>query len=857
MKLSLIYVAALLMAFVFAGVSRRQWLLATWAIAVLVFPTTFFKVGPAPVYVYDLAAGVLIGSLVLSGEWNRWPKGVPRWHLWLVGLAFRVSVVGGLVRYGMVPEIFWIWGHASLAWLSFGLAIVVATAYRRDEYRAGLRWGILISALALCGIAVVQYADLPGHEFFAAFFYSDSGGSDIAEILRRGVETNRANGPHGAPPGLAGMGILSMIAFWLASDDRHRFQRWLVVAASSATVLCTVSRHAVLAGVLGLAFIICLSEARVRAKLIASSVAIIILVALIAGEGLLKDSWSHRLSKTSEGVLSDDNIAGRVLYGPARLASFISREPSILITGAGLDPEKLESRNRLGSHFETGFVSNGFLLPLYYLGIFGFGLFLLFWIWAFRIAFFSSVASRGVRCGFVIMSAVIVASDNYGFVYEPAICFLFLVVGLIAGEHIMNWSAKPPSPPSHWLPCYPISTAQKGSMPVKVAFYSDALTSGHYGLGRYASELLRALNRLSAGVEVRPVSAHCRLDASQVRTLEKEAHYERLPLGRKMTATLWSLAGLPRLEHWAPWADVVHAVELDYRVATKKPFVVTIHDIGPLTHPDYFSTSHPWLLRKALRNALNHADAIVCVSQATADAVQNYTNCSLRDRLHVVVEGVSEDFFNPVPESHSGPATAYTNAAPYFLWTGSVNPRKNMARTVRAFEQIAATVPHHLVLVGGVGWDAHGTLQAVENSPVRSRIHMPGRVSDEQLRAFYQHAAGFVFPSLMEGFGLPILEAMASGCPVITSNSSSMPEVAGQDALLVDPTDVEALAGAMQRLAMDDALVNRLTTGGRCRAARFRWDTCATTMVQLYQSLARQPARARVVSPESASTVPA
>jgi len=117
-----------------------------------------------------------------------------------------------------------------------------------------------------------------------------------------------------------------------------------------------------------------------------------------------------------------------------RLAAVIAHEPSLLLTGTGLDPEKLDAKSKLDADFETGFVSNGFLLPLYYLGVFGFVLFGLFWLWAFKRALGSPPATRGMMCGFVAMSVILVVSDNYGFIYEPAVGLLFLIVGLIAGQ---------------------------------------------------------------------------------------------------------------------------------------------------------------------------------------------------------------------------------------------------------------------------------------------------------------------------------------------------------------------------------------------------------------------------------------
>ena len=149
---------------------------------------------------------------------------------------------------------------------------------------------------------------------------------------------------------------------------------------------------------------------------------------------LIRNSWTERLSRWDSGVLEDDNIAARVIWGPTRLLDYFVAHPLSLLTGAGLDPEKLASRGKISAETATGFVSNGFLLSLYYLGALGFLLYVAFWLWALWIAWKSPPQTRAAACGIVVMALVIVAADNYSFMYEPAACFLFLVVGLIAGE---------------------------------------------------------------------------------------------------------------------------------------------------------------------------------------------------------------------------------------------------------------------------------------------------------------------------------------------------------------------------------------------------------------------------------------
>ena len=392
-------------------------------------------------------------------------------------------------------------------------------------------------------------------------------------------------------------------------------------------------------------------------------------------------------------------------------------------------------------------------------------------------------------------------------------------------------------------------------MPLEVAFYSDSLTTERqYGLSRYAWELLRELRKLSPELDARPVSAHVCVDAQRLAHLRASLGYVPLPWGRKVTAALWSTVRTPALETWTPWADVVHSVEPGYPIATRKPLVVTVHDIGPLTHPHYFRNARPTLLKMALAAAADRAAAIICVSQMTADAVQEFLRRDLGDRLRVVAEGVSEEFFEAA--EHEESFGGLPGGQPFFLWSGSFSPRKNVVRVVEAFEQIAPRLPHGLVLCGGAGWDSSEILARIHTSRFADRIHLPGRVSDAQLRAYYRKASAYVFVSLMEGFGLPVLEAMASGCPVVTSNVSSLPEVAGNAARLVDPLNTEEIAQAMSDISSDATLSSRLSLLGRTRAGRFRWNSCAAAVAGIYREAhaARGKVRGRILRPQLART---
>lgn len=373
---------------------------------------------------------------------------------------------------------------------------------------------------------------------------------------------------------------------------------------------------------------------------------------------------------------------------------------------------------------------------------------------------------------------------------------------------------------------------------MNIIYHSDAFANAsRYGLSRYAWELLDALCRENDSNRFTATSSRFNLPAEALDSLPPCADFTYINRNHKAMLLSWAFAHAPDIERRVAPADLVHSVELDYPVSTSRPWIVTVHDLGPLTHPEYFSKSRPWLRRMGLKRALRKAQLIIAVSQATADAVESFSSQPLGQRLRVIHEGVSGEFFDTPPPACLDGLAMPPSGEPYFLWTGSINPRKNLTNVIRAFERIAEDCEINLVLAGGLGWDTGSELDIISRSPCAHRIFRTGFVSDEQLRALYRGASAFVYASFMEGFGLPILEAMACGCPVITSNLSSMPEVAGDVGLLVDPHDVEDIAAAMHDMAENDAERNKLSDQGIERARAFSWDKTARSMLKAYDDV--------------------
>jgi glycosyltransferase involved in cell wall biosynthesis len=235
---------------------------------------------------------------------------------------------------------------------------------------------------------------------------------------------------------------------------------------------------------------------------------------------------------------------------------------------------------------------------------------------------------------------------------------------------------------------------------------------------------------------------------------------------------------------------------------------------------------------------MRHADAFICVSQATADALLQVGGPDLAARIHVVGEGIS-----PVFETAADPTDLndLTNlpepGTPFMLCAGATSPRKNLARVIAAFEEAAPHIPHHLVLVGGAGWGTDQLSQQIEQAGLEQRIHRPGYISDRQLNALYRSADAFIYASLYEGFGLPALEAMGCGCPVVASNTTSIPEVVGDAALLVEPESISSIASAIRRIGAEPTLRRELAEAGIERAKQFSWQQSAANITSIYEAI--------------------
>ena len=345
------------------------------------------------------------------------------------------------------------------------------------------------------------------------------------------------------------------------------------------------------------------------------------------------------------------------------------------------------------------------------------------------------------------------------------------------------------------------------------------------GSGTYIVELASALGQLP---EVRVVGLAAAHRSGPPADLRPPVPVRHAPLPRRLLYDAWNHTGLPRAEHLL-WGrlDVVHATTWAVP-PTRRPLVVTVHDVAFLRDPSHFTSRGVRFFTRALARTRAEADVVIVPSEATAvDCVDAGIE---RSRLAVVPQGVRVS--RPAPEQVAGFRATHGLDRPYLLWTGTREPRKNLRGLLAAFELLADVEPDlDLVLVGPDGW---GEAADGVHPEIAARVHHLGRLGWPELQLAYAGARVFCFPSLWEGFGLPVLEAMGHGVPVVTSAGTSMAEVVGDAGLLVDPRDPSAIAGAIGRALGADH--DRLSRAGLARAAAATWQRVAEATVGVYRA---------------------
>ncbi|HLF02964.1 MAG TPA: glycosyltransferase family 1 protein, partial [Anaerolineales bacterium] len=291
---------------------------------------------------------------------------------------------------------------------------------------------------------------------------------------------------------------------------------------------------------------------------------------------------------------------------------------------------------------------------------------------------------------------------------------------------------------------------------------------------------------------------------------------------RPLPRILWEQCVQPA---FAGKLDLFHAFAYASPALVRKPCVVTVHDLSFLRNPERFRFANRAYLRLFTGLSVKRAARVIAVSEHTKRDVMNVYSLPA-EKIDVVYSGLDEHFKRPSPQAIADFRAAHGLPERFILYLGTIEPRKNLSTLIRAYGKVRPEGVK-LVCAGGRGWMYQDVFQTVEELRLSRDVIFPGFLPDDDLPLWYSAADVFVYPSAYEGFGLPVIEALACGVQTITTNGSALPEAAGAAALLVPPDDSAALADSLARLLNDPALQSELAARGPKQAARFNWPDAA------------------------------
>jgi glycosyltransferase involved in cell wall biosynthesis len=357
---------------------------------------------------------------------------------------------------------------------------------------------------------------------------------------------------------------------------------------------------------------------------------------------------------------------------------------------------------------------------------------------------------------------------------------------------------------------------------VKIAIDGRGLLGERTGIGTYTLAIAQGL-AARPGTRV-GLFAPRSFPPSLRETGSLSLHTDRHHFG-----ILWLQTTLPgRIRRWG--ADVLVSALTIGPARSEVPSVSVVHDLTPLTHPEWHAGRTLIGFIPLWERTVERAARFLCVSETTArDLIERYPETA--SRVRVVQNGVDAQFFCPAddPAARQRARQRHAGDHPFILYLGTLEPRKNVEALVMACERIWGRRRSRpdLVLAGGAGWKTGSLHRRIARSAYRDKIHVTGYASRDAARELYRAAEVFVYPSLAEGFGLPVLEAMACGTPVVASTADALREVGGDAALYAPPREPEALALQIERALDDEALRRRCAVSGPARAAQFSWESAA------------------------------
>ncbi|MGE3270865.1 MAG: glycosyltransferase family 4 protein [Chloroflexota bacterium] len=376
--------------------------------------------------------------------------------------------------------------------------------------------------------------------------------------------------------------------------------------------------------------------------------------------------------------------------------------------------------------------------------------------------------------------------------------------------------------------------------PLRIAIDYTSAVNQNAGIGRFVRSLVQSVVKQDTTDSF--LLMHATPNPGRVPTYPPGANVTRrvLRVNERWMNILWHRLQVPLPADWLTGpVDLFHSPDFVLPPVRAARSILTVHDLAFLLYPECADASLRAYLERTVPRSVQRADYVVADSENT----RNDVVCLLGvppERVTVVPGGVDPSFkpvTDPARLAQFRQSIGLDETTPYILFVGVIEPRKNLVGLIEAFNVLKGRrpLPHKLVVVGRRGWLSESTMERAERSPYSSDIIFPGFIPDEELATLYSAAETFAFPSHYEGFGLPVLEAMACGVPVVASRASSLPEVVGDAGMQVDPDDTERLASALELLALNPEMRSDFSARGLERAATFSWDAAAQVMLDVYR----------------------
>jgi glycosyltransferase involved in cell wall biosynthesis len=388
-----------------------------------------------------------------------------------------------------------------------------------------------------------------------------------------------------------------------------------------------------------------------------------------------------------------------------------------------------------------------------------------------------------------------------------------------------------------------VAQATVATRPLRIAIDYTSAINQNAGIGRFVRNLIGAV------VANDPTDAFLLLHAAPNPGREPtyptaaNVSHRALRISERWTNIIWHRLQVPLPADWLTGpVDLFHSPDFVLPPVRAARSILTVHDLAFLLYPECADARLRAYLEKTVPRSVQRADYVVADSENT----RNDVICLLGvppDRVTVVPGGV-DPVFRPVTDPARLTALrqmlGIDPVTPYILFIGVIEPRKNLMGLIEAFDVLKSRrpLPHKLVVAGRRGWLSEATMERADRSQYRDEIIFPGYIPESELPTLYSAAEAFAFPSHYEGFGLPVLEAMACGTPVVASRASSLPEIVGDAGMQVDPDDSERLASALELLALNPEMRADFRERGIARAATFTWDAAARVMLDVYHRVA-------------------